>query len=62
MFKFLFGRTRVKIYRVYYSLRGSSFILATPIAATSEYEANRKFDHFFPEDHVRIPDRTEQIT
>lgn len=61
MFKFLFGRFRNKLFRVYYTLKGSSFVIATPIAATSVYEANREFDRLFPSDHVRIPNRTEEI-
>ena len=59
---FLFGRTRNKIFRVYYTLNGSSFVVATTILATSEYEANREFDQLFPPDHIRIPDTTKEVT
>ena len=59
---FLFGRTRNKIFRVLYTLRDSSFVVATTMIATSEYEANREFDRLFPSDHIRIPDTTKEIT
>ncbi|MGA0824789.1 MAG: hypothetical protein ACO3PJ_04475 [Burkholderiaceae bacterium] len=61
MFKFLFGRTRDKLFRVLYTLKGSSFVIETVIAAPDEYEANRKFARLFPPDHVRIANATEQV-
>ena len=61
MFKFLFGRTRNKLFRVLYTLKGSSFVVEIVLAAPSAYHANREFDRLFPPDHVRIPDTTELI-
>lgn len=62
MFKFLFGRKRLGLYRVYYSLKGSTFLLSTAVIASDEYEANREFDRLFPPDHYRISNLTEPIS
>jgi hypothetical protein len=61
MFKFLFGRTRNKLFRVLYTLKGSSFVVEAVLAAPDEYEANREFDRLFPPDHVRIANATEPL-
>jgi hypothetical protein len=62
MFKFLFGRKRPALYKVYYSLKGSTFVLSTVLIAEDQYEANREFDRLFPSDHYRIPNSTEQVS
>lgn len=62
MFKFLFGRKPLALYKVYYSLKGSTFVLSTVLIAEDQYEANREFDRQFPSDHYRIPDSTKQVS
>lgn len=59
MFKFLMRHKRR--YRVYYTLKGSSFVVSVDLEALSNYDANRIFDQQFPEDYERLPNVTEQI-
>lgn len=58
MFKFLFGRKRVKPFSVFYTLDDGSFVLKAIVYAVDEYSANRFFDTTYPAEYRRLPNTT----
>ena len=60
LFKFLFDRTRY--YRVFYRMKGGSFVMEVVIGADSAYKANRKFDQEYGSEVERLPNSTEDVT
>ena len=61
MFKFLFGRKRVKPFAVFYTLSDGSFVLKAKVYAVDEYSANRYFDKVCPVEYRRLPNATQEI-
>ena len=61
MFKFLFGRKRVKPFAVFYTLSDGSFVLKAQVYAVDEYAANRYFDQVCPVEYRRLPNATQEI-
>jgi len=59
MFEFNFAKP--KLFKVLYKLKGSSFVVSVLVAASSIYEANRKFDRLYSEQYIRVPDTTSQV-
>ena len=58
MFKFLFGRKRVKPFSVFYTLEDGSFVVKATVYAVVEYSANRYFDTVCPTEYRRLPNAT----
>lgn len=61
MFKFLFGRKRVKPFAVFYTLSDGTFVLKAKVYAVDVYAANRSFDNLSPREYRRIPNATQEI-